>query len=149
MADPQVLGDYDPELVIFTLSGLKSGLELAPSQYAPDSRITVGELPRSETIQGQGGTLVRSRLHDTMTTLEFSLMPSDPEVARLSNLADADEVFTFSVVDNSGVASKVSGKCWFVNKPAWGRNRVAEPVVFSMTAQVKPNAMQHGSTALI
>lgn len=149
MADAQVLGDYDPEQVVLTLSATKAGEEIVPSQYGPDTRISIGPRPRSESAQGMGGTVVRSHLHDTLTTLSFTLMPSDPVNQRLSALVDTGELFEFTVKDNNGVASQVAGRCWFNESAAWNRNRTVEPITWNFEAQVKRGAMQHGSTVLL
>lgn len=149
MADPQVLGDYDPEQVTLSLSGIKSGEEIVPSQYGPDSRITFGERTRSESIEGMGGSVVRSRQHMTLTTMTITLMPSDPANKVLSSLVDTGEVFNFNVKDNSATASQVSGKCWLSASAAYNKNRTAEPMTWNFEAQVVAGAMQHGQTVLI
>lgn len=149
MADPQVLGDYDPELVTLTLSGIKSGAEITPQQYGPESRITIPGLPRAESAEGQGGSVVRSRLHTTLTTLGFTLMPTDPAVKQISDLVDEGEIFKFSIVDNSATDSGVEGKCWVETGMDYTRNRTAEAVVCAFQAQVPRKATRHGQMALI
>lgn len=147
--DPQVLGDYDVEQVTISFTGLKFGAEIVPTQFGPESRITIASRPRSEVVEGQGGTVVRSRLHNTVAALEMTLMSTDPAVAALMKGAEQGEVYSFVVTDNSGVSQKVTGKAWLTEIAAWNRGRVAEPVPVMMTAQVARNAMQHGTTALI
>ena len=149
MADPQVLGDYDPEEVTFSLTGTKSGTEINPQHCGPDTRITVAGLARSESTEGMGGSVVRSRLHSTLAPLSFVLMSSDPAVKQLSDLMDTGEIFTFSIVDNSGSDSQVSGKCWAQTSPDWNRNRVDEPVTFTFESQVPRGALRHGQRNIV
>lgn len=148
MADPQVLGDYDPELVTLTLSAIKSGVEITPQQFGPESRITVPGLARAESVEGMGGTVIRSRLHTTLTTLGFTLMPTDPAVKQISDLVDEGEIFKFSIVDNSATDSSVEGKCWVETGMDYTRNRTAEAIVCAFQAQVPRKAMRHGQMVL-
>lgn len=147
--DPQVLGDYDPEQVTISFTGLKFGGEIVPTQFGPESRITITARPRSEVMEGQGGTAIRSRLHNTIATLEMTLMPSDAAIAALMKGAEQGEIYYFVVVDNSGTAQKVTGKAFSAEIAAWNRGRVVEATTLTMTAQVPRNAMQHGATALV
>ena len=147
--DPQVLGDYDVEQVTLSFTGLKFGGEIVPTQFAPESRITIASRPRSEVLEGQGGTVVRSRLHNTVATIEIALMPSDPAIVAFAKGSEQGEVYSFVVQDNSGTAQKVTGKAWPTEIPAWNRGRVAEPITIMLTAQIPRNAMQHGTTALV
>jgi hypothetical protein len=147
--DAQVLGSYDPEQVTMAFTGIKSGVEIVPTQFGPETRITISERQRSEVVEGQGGTVIVSRLHTTLAVMELSLMPTDPAVKEFAKGADTGEIYTFQVTDNSGVDQKVTGKAVAVNMPAWNKNRVAEPVSISMNVQIQRDAMQHGQTAIV
>ena len=149
MADPQVLGDYDPELVTFTLTAIKAGTEIAPQQYGPETRISIPGLARGSSTEGMGGSQVRNRLHSTATTLTFELMPTDPAVAQISELVDEGEIFAFNVVDNSATDSKCSGKCWVETGMDWTKNRESGAIIFNFQAQVPRKAMRHGQTGIV
>lgn len=149
MADPQTLGDYDPELVTLTLTAIKAEKEIIPQQFGAESRITIDGLARSETGEGMGGSAVVSRLHSTITPFGFTLMATDPAVKQISDLIDQGEFFLLSIVDNSATDSSVTGKCWVQTGTGWNRGRVAEEVVFTFTAQIPRDGLRLGQTALI
>lgn len=149
MADLQVLGDYDPEQVTITLTAIKEGVEIVPSQFGPDSRIVLTGVVRSESIEGQGGTVIRSRVHGTLRSMTMTIMSTDPAMLQLSDLFDKGEIFKFLIVDNSATDSKISGKCWVQTTPDWSRGRVAEPVAIAFEAQVPREAARYGQTSII
>lgn len=141
-----VLGDYNCEDVVLTLKGIKTDVDIVPSDYGPEMRVSFGARARAETTEGQGGAAVINHLHTRVTDMAVHVMMTDPAHALLDAADKARERYNFTVVDNSGTG-KVSGVCWLRESAAWERGRVSGEVVYNFQAWVQD--MQHGQTAII
>ena len=76
-------------------------------------------------------------------------LDAPPTVVLVHGLRGSSAEFTFSIVDNSGSDSQVSGKCWAQTSPDWNRNRVDEPVTFTFESQVPRGALRHGQRNIV
>ena len=147
MASTPLLGDYNCEEVTVTFKGMKTGVVIQPTQFGSEERVSTTARVRSEDIEGQGGAVVISRQHSRMVDKSMTLMPTDPANAQFDQAAIDQERFEVTVVDNSGVNSKLKAIVWLREVAPWTKGRVATEIQWNFRAFVQD--MQHGQTTVI
>lgn len=147
MANPgPLLGSYFCEDVVITLSGIKTGATITPSQFGEEARISIGGREVATSTEGQGGGVVVSHMPTSSTEMTLDVLPTEPHNKDLDAGVEAREFYKFTVADHSGTG-KASGICWVTRRPPWERAKTARNVQW--TFGVKMTTQQTGQTTII
>lgn len=147
MAAAPLLGDYNCEEVVVTFKGIKTGVDINPTQFGAEERVSVGERARAEVTEGQGGGAVISHQHSRIADYTLTLLSTDPANAQFDQAAIDRERFEVTITDNSGTNSKVKMIAWLRSWAPWSKGRVAGEIQWTFQGWVQD--MQHGQTTVI
>lgn len=135
------LHTYDPEDVVIIVNGILI------EGFAPDEFITVEREANSfEKTAGASGLVVRTRNRNRMGTVTLRLLSASPSNARLTAMADLDELFgtgvgEFSMRQLSSSDVVTSPNCWVEKRPPIARGTDAPIVEWVLACdQLDPRA---------